>query len=134
MIFTNRIIQEAGMPMPVVHDRLANTILLFCVAMALWGGWRFIRRQGVSSSYWGALVIAEVLILLQGALGAYLYLSGLRPMRGIHILYGVVSALALPLVYFYTKGREERPEMLLYSVSCLILIGLVLRAMFTGGQ
>ena len=59
-----------------IHGRLANTALLFIAILAAWGLWRMIRKQGVSSSYWGALVIGEVLILLQGALGAYLWLVG----------------------------------------------------------
>jgi hypothetical protein len=114
-----------------VHSRLSNTALLFCIIMAVWGGWRFLRKQGVDRSYWGALIIAELLILTQGALGAALWLGGARPARGIHLLYGIVSALAVPLVYLYTKGRDERPEMLLYAVAFLILIGLLLRAVAT---
>ena len=114
-----------------VHARLANTALFFCVIMAIWGSWRFIRKQGVNSSYWGALVIAELLILAQGALGAYLWISGHRPAQGIHIMYGIISALAIPGVYFFTKGREERPEMLMYGVAFLVLIGLILRAIVT---
>jgi heme A synthase len=116
-----------------IHARLANTAVLFCVIMAVWGGWRFIRKQGVDSSFWGAAVIGEILILVQGILGAFLWISGLRPARGgMHILYGVVSLLAIPLVYAYTKGREERPEMLIYTIAFLILAGLLLRAIVTG--
>jgi hypothetical protein len=102
--------------------------------MAVWGFWRFFRRSGVSSSYWGAAIISEILVLLQGGLGLYLWIAGLRPVRGgIHILYGVALALAVPLVYTYTRGRKDRPEMLLYAVAFLIMCGLVLRAMVTGG-
>jgi hypothetical protein len=36
-------------------------------------------------------------------------------------------------VYAYTKGRQERPEMLLYAVAYIIMIALVLRAMVTAG-
>ena len=116
-----------------VHSRLANTALLFCAIMAVWGLWRFFRRQGVDGSFWGALIIAELLILAQGGTGAYLWISGLRPVRNLHLLYGIVSALAVPLVYVFTKGRDERPEVLMYGVAFLILIGLLLRAMVTGG-
>ncbi|HLE50827.1 MAG TPA: hypothetical protein VI755_02120 [Anaerolineales bacterium] len=117
-----------------IHGRLANTSLIFFLVMAMWGFWRFFRHQGLGASFWGALVIAEILIIAQGGLGAYLWISGLRPLRGfIHILYGVVSVLAIPLVYSYTKGRQERPEMLLYAVALLIMVGLVLRSMVTGG-
>jgi CDP-diglyceride synthetase len=114
-----------------LHARLANTALFFCIIMGLWGTWRFLRKHGMDGSYWGAAVIAEVLILVQGALGAYLWIIGLRPARNIHVLYGIVAALAIPLIFFYTKGREERPEMLMYAVGFLILAGLLLRAMST---
>ena len=121
------------MPLVEIHARLANTTLLFVGIMAVWGIWRFWRGNGLSSSYWGAMIIAEILILFQGGLGAYLWISGLRPDRSLHLLYGIVTALAIPAIFMYTKGREERPEMLMYTVGFLIMVGLVLRAIVTGG-
>lgn len=116
------------------HARLANTTLIFVALMALWGFWRFFRRQGVSPSYMGALVVAELLILAQGLVGVLLWLGNATGRPGnVHWIYGFALALAVPLVYSYTKGRNERPEMLLYAVAYLIMIGLVLRAMVTGG-
>jgi hypothetical protein len=111
------------MSLTVVHSNLANAALIYFAILAVWG----------SSSYWGALVIAELLILAQGTLGAYLWYSGLRPGRGIHILYGLVSALSIPAVYAYTKGGEERREMLIYAVVALVTAGLILRATVTAG-
>lgn len=120
------------MPLVEIHARLANTTLFFIVIMAIWGTFRFLRKQGITGSHWGASVIAEILILLQGALGVYLWIAGLRPDRGIHFLYGVFTALALPFVYLYTRGREDRSELLLYTVAYLFMIGLTLRVMVTG--
>jgi hypothetical protein len=126
-------ITEATVSLSEIHASLANTSLLFCAAMAVWGFWRFFRRQGLASSYWGAAIVAELLILAQGALGIFLWFGGDRPSRGaVHWLYGAALALAIPLVYTYTKGRQERPDMLLYAVGFLIMVGLVLRAMVTG--
>jgi hypothetical protein len=116
-----------------IHDNLGNAALFYFLALAVWGLLRFALRRGVSSGYWGALVIAELLTLAQGGLGAILFYGGARPERGIHVLYGVVSVLAIPLVYASTKGREERPEMLLYGVAALVTAGLILRAMTTAG-
>lgn len=117
-----------------IHARLANTLLLYVILLAVWGLWRFIRREGVGSSYWGALVIAEILVVIQNLLGVYLwFINNLRPERGgIHILYGVISALAIPAVYVYTKGGDQRREMLVYAAVLLFTIGLVLRAISTG--
>ena len=116
-----------------VHGRLANTALFYFIFLALWGLVRFARRQGLGPAYWGALVIAELLILAQGGIGAFLWYAGLRPERGLHILYGLVSGLAIPAVYAYTRGREERPEMLIYGVATLVTVGLILRAITTAG-
>ncbi len=122
------------MSLTEVHARLATTVILYALALALWGLWRYFRRQGVDSSYWGALVIAEILVLLQGSLGIFLWLSALRPERGgVHVLYGIISGITLPAVYIYTKGRDERREMLVYALASVFLTGIAFRAMATGG-
>ncbi|HEY63156.1 MAG TPA: hypothetical protein G4O02_01175 [Caldilineae bacterium] len=117
----------------ILHGGLARTTLLYFLALAIWGWWRFARGENVDRSYWGALVIAELLVLFQSFLGFYLWAIGLRPERPLHILYGILVILALPAAYAYTKGREERGEMLLYSVVTSITVALILRAMVTGG-
>lgn len=115
-----------------VHSRLANTAMIYCIIMAVWGMISFFRRQGVSGGYFGAVIIAEILLAAQGVLGLILWF-GAAPVRPqwVHWLYGIVLVLGAPLVYAYTKGRQERPEMLLYAVAFVIMIALVLRAMAT---
>lgn len=122
------------MDLTLIHDRLANAAVMYALALGLWGVWRFARHQQVSSDYWGALVIAEVLIALQAVVGAVLWLEGHRPDRGIHLLYGIVSLLVVPAVYAFTQGRGQRRDMLVYGVSALILAALLLRAIVTGGR
>jgi hypothetical protein len=122
------------MQLDQIHAGLANTVILYLIIMVVWGVWRYIRNEGVGSSFWGALVIVEILILVQGALGGYLWLTGLRPARGgVHILYGVVAVLGIPAAYLYSKGRESRTEILLYTLALLFLVGIAFRAMSTGG-
>jgi heme A synthase len=116
-----------------IHARLANTGLYFILIMALWGLWRYLRKQGVDSSYFGALVIGEILILAQGALGAYMWFSGLRPERSLHLIYGISSALVVPAIFAWTRGGDKRREMLIYGIGLLFMTGLLLRAITTGG-
>ena len=120
------------MPLNEIHANLANTALYYFVLLAVWGYFRFFRKEGISSGFWGAIVIAEILLLLQSVLGGYLWISGLRPARTIHLLYGIVTPMALPMVYMFTKGHQERRDMLMYGTTCLFAVGLVLRAMSTG--
>ena len=114
-----------------VHIRLASTAILYTIILALWGLWRFFRRQGVDSAYWGALAIAEILYVFELGLGLYLWLASGVPTPGMHLLYGVVSILVIPAVFFYTRGNEERRAVLLYGVSLLFLMGIAFRAMAT---
>ena len=117
-----------------IHSRLGNTALLYSIVMAVWGLWRYFRRQNVDSNYWGALAVAEVLFLVQTGLGAYLYFSGRGQLgRDVHILYGVVSVLVVPGIFAFTRGQAERRAMLIYGTGFLFLIGIVIRAISTAG-
>ena len=117
----------------ILHARLVITILLFFGALALWGFFNYLRGQGVSGSYLGALAVGELLMLSEFVVGLILLLSGQRPYRvGVHILYGVVAILTLPGTFAYIRGRDSRWEQLIYVTVCLFLCGIALRAITTG--
>ena len=121
------------MTLAEIHARLAYTTLYFVIIVGVWGLWRVFRRQGLDGSFWGTLVIGELLILAQTLLGGYLYLTGERPMRSIHLLYGFVSLLVVPGVFVYTRGGDKRREILIYALSLIFTAALVFRAITTGG-
>ncbi len=118
-----------------IHGRIANAALFYVFAMALWGFWRYIKKQNVDSSYFGATAIAEILLLIQTGLGAFLYISGTGSLlRALpHILYGVVAVLMLPAVFIYTHGDESRRTLLIYAIAYLLMDIILLRSMITGG-
>src|SRR5215208_2467597 len=106
----------------VLHARLVVTILLFFGALSIWGFVSYLRGHSISGSYKGALALGELLLL-----------SGAQPYRlSIHILYGIVAIIGLPGAFAYTRGRDNRWELLIYVVVCLFLCGIALRAMTTG--
>ena len=115
------------------HGSLGDTAMYYTIILALWGIWRYLRKQGMDSGYWGALVIAEILYILQATLGAFLWISRIGNLTGhaIHILYGVVSVLVLPSVFVYTHGDDRRRASLIYGLFFLFLIGIILRAITT---
>ena len=113
------------------HARLGNTALLFILVCGLWGIMGYLRRQPISSSYAGTLVIGEGLLLVQAAIGVLLLLGGGRPERGVHILYGVLTGLCLPGTFVYTQGRQSRAESLIYGLVGLFIFALALRARIT---
>jgi hypothetical protein len=117
----------------LLHARLLFTILLFFGALSIWGFVSYLRGQGVSGSYRGALAIGELLMLAEFLLGVILFVGGGRPFRPeIHILYGIVAIITLPAAFFYTRGRDGRAEHLIYTLACLFLCGIALRGLETG--
>ena len=117
-----------------VHGRLGNTVLFYTLIMAGWSFWRYFRREGVSSSIWGATVIAEVMYLIQDLLGVFIWISGAgRLSGGMHILYGVVNILILPAIFLYTRGDESPRTMLIYGAAYLFLVGTIYRSIATAG-
>ena len=121
------------MSLVIIHNRLSISILLYVIILCCWGFWSYVRKSGVSGNYWGALIIAELLILGQGALGATLFLVGLSPERGgMHILYGIVGALGIPAVYTFTKGRNDRQALLVYAAVMFFIAVIFIRSIATG--
>jgi multisubunit Na+/H+ antiporter MnhF subunit len=106
--------------------------LLFMLALGLWGLVRYLRGGALDGSIAGALVIGWVLIVVQGAMGLIRYIEGPRPADPVHILYGITAALALPFVFTYTRDRNARQALLLYSLVSLFIAGLAIRGMTTG--
>ena len=117
----------------VLHSRLVGTILLFFGVLVIWGFVGYLRGQSISGSYKGALAIGELLMLSEFLIGVLLLLGGAQPYRlGIHILYGIVAIIGLPAAFAYTRGRDDRWELLIYVTVCLFLCGIALRGLTTG--
>lgn len=116
-----------------IHQALANACLMFSLIIAGYGGWRYLRQQGVDGNFWGVLAAGELLFLAQVVVGLVLLASGLRPARtAVHLLYGAMLVLTLPTAYVATRAADTRREALLYAAIGLFLAGASLRAMTTG--
>ena len=116
-----------------IHGRLAQTVILYAFAMGAWSAVNFFRGKGIDSSYWGALVIGEIMLLTQGVLGVIMLILGLRPPDLLHLLYGVLVAFSWPGVYIYTQARQGRAEAGVYAMVSFFMFGLAIRAIMTGG-
>ncbi|MBK7918209.1 MAG: hypothetical protein IPJ94_18530 [Chloroflexi bacterium] len=55
----------------LVHNQLSQTIWIYFLILGLWGLFRAVRKLAVDGNYMGALVIGQVLYLVQGILGAF---------------------------------------------------------------
>lgn len=115
-----------------IHERLAITAALFAFALGAWATFDFVRGRSLSPSYWGAIIIGEIVMLVQGLLGVLLVIGGALPGDLLHFLYGVLVALSWPGVYVYTHARMDRREAGLYALASFFIFGLAIRAIMTG--
>ena len=117
-----------------IHSRLASTASLFIGILALWALFLRLRGRGLDSSWVGAAVVGELLLIAQGLLGAYLYWIGLGvvlPRPFLHILYGVVSVITLPAAYtYFGQLEDERVKTMAMALACAFLWGILQRASF----
>ena len=125
------------MSIDFIHGRLANAALLFSIICVAWGFLNFIRKQPVTGSYWGALVILQLLAMAQVVVGIVVYASTgggqlARPI--VHLLYAATLVISLPAAYVYTGGKDTQRENLIYALVCLWLVFIVERSISTGQE
>jgi len=107
-------------------------MVLFAAIAGVWGLVEYFRRRSVTPNYWGIIVVGNLAALAQAAIGVTLALQGQSPERGwVHILYGVVLALWIPLIGFFNRNREGRAELLTCALISLFEAGIAIRAITT---
>ena len=115
-----------------IHTRLANTVVLFVAGLAIYAIFLRVRNRPLDGSWLGAAVIGEVLILVEFALGVWLYLqvgAGSLPRPWLHILYGLVAVLSLPSGYaYFSQLEDEGVKTVAMAAICIFLWGIALRA------
>ena len=119
----------------LLHDRLAVTATFYTLVMAGWAFVQALRGRGLAGGYFGAIVIGELLLVLQGLLGLFLLLGGSGPAlerAWLHGLYGLLALLIWPFLFTYTRNQPGRRESILFAAGSLFLWGLVVRAVDTG--
>ena len=81
----------------------------------------------------GSLIIAQILIGIQGAFGLILFVEGNRPSDSVHVLYGIAAFVTMPFVWSYVRERHPRQGLFFYSLAALFIAGLAIRGITTGG-
>lgn len=114
-----------------LHERVGNAAPLFMILLGILSLINYIRGQGMDGNIIGAVVIGEILMLIQVVLGLLLFFSGLYPARLIHFLYGSLTILAFPALWVYTQGAMDRRASLIWALAGLFMMGLTLRAIGT---
>jgi hypothetical protein len=116
-----------------VQTRLYASCIIYSVVMGGWAFYNAFRNRELTSNFWGALTINELLFIATGLFDLALLVSGsISPDRpGVHLLYTATGVLTIPLIYTLTGGKTTGREASFYGTACLFLAGIALRAIIT---
>lgn len=104
----------------------------------IWGLVLFFMKKTFNRPWRITLIITAIVAALQALLGIILVLLGQRPGTGtglyyLHYVYGAIVVLAIPVAVTYATGRKnQRRDILIFSIASLILVAAALRALTTG--
>ena len=104
----------------------------------IWGLILFFTKKTFNRPWRTTLIITAVVAALQALLGIVLVLLGRRPGTGtglyyLHYVYGAIVVLAIPVAITYATGsKNQRRDILIFSIASLILVAAALRALTTG--
>ncbi len=106
----------------------------------IWGLVLFFMKKSMNRPWRISLIVAAVIAALQAVLGIGLVLLGQKPGTGtglyyLHYVYGAIVALVIPIAITYaTGGKNQRRDLLIFSIAALILVAAAVRALMTGPQ
>jgi uncharacterized membrane protein YuzA (DUF378 family) len=125
------------MSLQPLHLVLSRAIMLFAGIAGVYGLVEYFRKQPLSPSYWGVIVVGNLATLAQGVLGLILALSGAQAKEWVHILYGITALLWIPIINMvngqFNKGEHNVRETLIVALVSLFEMGVAIRAIGTGG-
>jgi heme A synthase len=104
----------------------------------IWGLILFFTKKTFNRPWRTTLIITAIVAALQALLGIILVLLGQRPGTGtglyyLHYVYGAIVVLAIPVAITYATGsKNQRRDILIFSIASLILVAAALRALTTG--
>jgi hypothetical protein len=114
-----------------LHARTATALVLYYTAVGLWGLFLGVRNSGPTPGFRGAVAIALIASIAQGALGLAVLLFAGPPRETLHILYGFALVLAMPLAASLVRDRTPRGQSVALGFAALFTAGLAIRGIIT---
>lgn len=118
-------------PLVALHRIGFNAVLLMSLILAGWAWFTFFARRPLSAAYRSTLYLAEGLFVVQGLLGLVLLATAHRLRDPLHVLYGVLLVIAIPIGVSYSARLGDRRQGLVFGILALIIVGFAIRALMT---
>ena len=120
-----------------LHGLIARALVLFTAIAGVYGLVEYFRKRVVSPGYWGIIVVGNLAAVVQGTLGLVMAFGGKPPQQWVHILYGVVALMWIPIINYlngqFNKNEHNLRETLIVALISLFETGIAIRAITTAG-
>jgi hypothetical protein len=128
----------------VAHAAVAWAIAVGAAALLVLAAWswlaarRSVGRRDHRFAVDRLVLVVEAVAALNVAIGVLLYATGSRPIDQLHLLYGLVAVVTLPLGWWFggrpaadgSISRRRRDAWI--AVAAAILVGVTVRLFMTG--
>lgn len=91
------------------------------------------RAEPLSAGYRSALYALAGTGVVQAAQGGILFLAGYRPANLLHLVYGGIAALGVPIGFAYVSEQMTRRDLAILAFVAFAIVAAALRAYATGG-
>ena len=118
-------------PLVALHRIGFNAVLLMSLILAGWAWFTFFARQALPAAYRSTLYLTVGLFVVQGLLGLLLLATAHHLRDPLHLLYGVLLVIAIPIGASYSGRLEGRRQGLVFGILGLIMVGFAIRALMT---
>ncbi len=115
-----------------LHLWLGIVIIAINLIAAIWG---FLVWKGLlpaNKVYAQILAASQTVIVGQAIIGLLLLSQNLRVAQQLHYVYGLLPA-ALVIFAYSARGRDQRRNILIFSIAALLAAGLSARAFSVSG-
>jgi hypothetical protein len=114
-----------------VHERLGDALLIVLAAGVVLGALA-VRNGSLLPTVRSYVWLSVAAVALQGVGGISLLIAGQRPAEGLHLMYGPLTLVTLPLTLLFTRGTGPRREAWTLVAGFVVALLLAFRAVSTG--
>lgn len=115
------------------HEFTYIQILVFGVMAVVWGASLVARKLPFTDGFRGILYATAWSGVLQAFWGIILYVFfGLRPNDMLHLVYGLIVVVAIPVAFTYTSEKLNRRDTLIITFAAFVIVAAAIRGFFTG--
>jgi len=115
----------------LIHSVGARALIIFAVALGVWGTYGYFRHAQVSGGFRSSYLIMAGLTAVQGLVGLGAFAFGGHP-KLLHIVYGVFAVIFLPGAYLWAHGGSRRREAVILAAAAWIVSIAYFRGIATG--